>query len=53
LLAFAGDVDIIGTRYVIERGEERIVIVEPLRFRPSFQIGIATSFAGDSLFPAP
>jgi hypothetical protein len=47
----AADIDIVGTRYVIQRGEELIPLVEPLRVRPSLSIGLATSFAGATLFP--
>jgi hypothetical protein len=51
-LGFSGDVDIIGTRYVIQRGEELVPLVEPLRVRPSLTVGIATTFAGGNLFPS-
>ncbi len=50
-LGFSGDVDIIGTRYVIQRGNDLIPLVEPLRIRPSLTVGIATTFAGPHLFP--
>lgn len=50
-LGLSGDVDIIGTRYSIQRGNEIVPLVEPLRVRPSLTVGIATTFAGAHLFP--
>ncbi len=51
-LGFYLDVDAIGTRYVIQRGSELVPLVEPLRVRPSFRIGLETTLFGADMFAA-
>jgi hypothetical protein len=53
VLGFSGDIDVIGTRYVLQQGDTLIPLVEPLRVRPSVSVGLGTTFAGAALFDAP
>jgi hypothetical protein len=47
----SGDIDVIGTRYVVQRGETIEPLIEPLRFRPALAIGLSTTLAGASRVP--
>ena len=51
-LGFAGDIDLIGVRYVVRRPDGDIPLVDPLRFRPSLIVGVSTTLAGGDLFLA-
>ena len=44
------DVDVIGTRYVIQDGDALVPLLDPLRIRPLLALGVDTTFAGHPAF---
>jgi hypothetical protein len=51
LAVLGGDVDLIGTRFVVRTPAEDVPVLEPLRFRPLIALGLSTTLAGAPLFP--
>ncbi|MEQ9325208.1 MAG: hypothetical protein RIF41_38940 [Polyangiaceae bacterium] len=44
------DVDVIGTRYVIQDGDALVPLLDPLRIRPLLSLGVDTTFVGHGAF---
>lgn len=44
------DVDVIGTRFVVQDGAELVPLLDPLRVRPLLSLGLDTTLAGQPLF---
>jgi hypothetical protein len=50
LLVLGGDIDVVGTRFIVRTAAGDVPVLEPLRFRPVIGLGLSTTLAGAALF---